>query len=58
VGCYDSRGRAIKPRKVSDWRFVDLSTDGEQHEIGGFYPTREMLIADLRNFAAERGFAE
>lgn len=56
VGAYDARGSRIPPRHVSDWRFVDLSTEGEQHAIGGFYPTREALLADVATFASERGF--
>ncbi len=38
------------------WRFVDTS-DGMEATIGPQYKTKLELLADLGNFAQERGFA-
>ncbi len=43
--CYSISG---KPRKVSDWRFFN-----EDHVVGGIYPTKEALLADMERYARE-----
>jgi len=35
------------------WMFIDLETDAQ---IGPQYARKDELLADLSNFAAERGF--
>jgi hypothetical protein len=41
-------------RQISEWRFVDLT--GEKPAlVGAYYPTREMLIADLPRYAYDYG---
>jgi hypothetical protein len=37
------------------WIFVDMS-DGDEAQIGAWYPTRTELLADLVRFAEERGY--
>lgn len=39
------------------WQFCQLPWDG-QGGIGGWYPTKELLLADCHRFAAERGFTD
>lgn len=57
VGAYDDKGRRKRPHHAADWRFVDIDPgDGDLKVIGGFYPTREALMADLPTFASERGY--
>ena len=39
------------------WRFVNLDQDGSTHNVGPLYPTKELLLADMRRYLTEYGFA-
>lgn len=38
------------------WSFLDLCDPDDPSQIGGHYPNKTMLLADLPNFLKQRGF--
>ena len=48
---------ALKFGKVAAglWRFFDC-TDGKPVAVGAHYPTKDMIVADVKSYGVEYGF--
>jgi len=56
VGRFDAKGRRMRPRKVSFWRFFHQDGTDEPAGVGPEYKSKAELLADAERYGTEFGF--